>query len=492
MAFNWKKFVGGVASGVAADIRERREDAKDYEEEQEELAERNIPRVQKKQLLANEAAQLGLRARSLGATDAQISNALSSGVNGIKEFHDKLQAAAQDAGVKTLGKADIDALVNMPNIPDVDFKFADGEYQDFVQKTYGLGTPKVVRPEEEDNLLKTFFAFDAKDRAKRRLADRELFEGMSVAQINAAARDAEYESLFPESTMTFSDINFFGPKDLTEFSRDIEKDMAKAGTTDRDELEIENAKALARQKYMDDNNLTEIRDLDIVRDINNKAAANALTLLQQEAAKFQIQNALDKYHRPDLLTDPAFKRIVIAAMGEPYFNSLLEEEDMLEKDFGIETEDIPFSDIPGFTGDAEADEEFRRQKEAQDDQQQQPSTEEKEITEEKTPDTKAEKEALLDKTYPKRPPSLDAGRRGWDRKYEGKVDPNTGKAIIVDPRPPEGGEKTKTLPRKRFEGTRFEFDMAGTGIPVTEAEYWDAMYGDTHDPNTGMPIGLED
>ena len=222
MGFDWKKFTGGVLSGVAADIRERRDDAKEYEEEQEELAERNIPRVQKKQMLANEAAQLGLRARALGATDAQISNALSSGVNGIKDFHDKLQAAAQDAGVKTLGKADIDALVNMPNIPNVDFKFADDEYQDFVEKTYGLGTPKVVRPEEEDNLLRTFFALDAKDRAKARLADRELFEGMTVAEINAAARDAEYESLFPESTMTFSDINFFGPKDLRQFTRDIE------------------------------------------------------------------------------------------------------------------------------------------------------------------------------------------------------------------------------------------------------------------------------
>lgn len=489
MAFDWRKFTGGVLSGVAEDIRERREAATEYEEEQEELAERNIPRVQKKKLLANQAAQLGHRARAMGATDAQISNALSSGVNGIKDFHDKLQAAVNEKGTKTLGKADIDALVNMPTIPDVDFQFADGEYQDFVEKTYGLGTPKVVRPEEEDNLLKTIFAFDAKDRAKRRLADRELFEGMSIAEINAAANAAEYESIFPESTMTFSDVNFFGPKDLTEFTRDIERDMAKAGTTDRDELIIENAKTAARQQYMDDNNLTEIRDLTVVNDINNKAAANALALLQADAAKFNIQGALDKYHRPDLLTDPAFKRIVIAAMGEPYFNSLLEAEDMLEKDFGIEEEDIPFSDIPGFTGDAEADEEFRRQQEVQDDQQQQPSTEEEETTEEKTPDTKAEEEALLAKTFPKRPSGFGnlSGKGEWDRKYEGKVDPNTGKAIIVDPRPPAGGEKTKVIPKTN----QFGVEMAGTRMPVTEAEYWDYKYGETHNPN-GMPIGLED
>ena len=492
MGFDWKKFTGGVLSGVAADIRERRDDAKEYEEEQEELAERNIPRVQKKQMLANEAAQLGLRARALGATDAQISNALSSGVNGIKDFHDKLQAAAQDAGVKTLGKADIDALVNMPNIPNVDFKFADDEYQDFVEKTYGLGTPKVVRPEEEDNLLRTFFALDAKDRAKARLADRELFEGMTVAEINAAARDAEYESLFPESTMTFSDINFFGPKDLRQFTRDIETGMAKAGTTDRDELIIENAKAAAREKYMKDNNITQLT-ADQATEINNKAAANALTLLQQDAAKIDIENALDTYHRPDLLTDPAFKRIVIAAMGEPYFNSLLEEEGMLEKDFGIETEDIPFSDISGFTGDAEADEEFRRQREEQEDQQEQPSTQENQTQEDsqtETSDTEAKKEALLAETYPKRPSGFGnlSGKGEWDRKYEGKVNPETGKAIIAPPRPDDGGDKTKELPIT----VGILNSPTGRMKKVTEAEYWDAMYGDTHDPITGIPIGLED
>ena len=26
---------------------------------------------------------------------------------------------------------------------------------------------------------------------------------------------------------------------------------------------------------------------------------------------------------------------------------------------------------------------------------------------------------------------------------------------------------------------------------VTEAEYWDATYGDTHDPSTGLPLGVD-
>jgi len=488
--FDWKKFTGGVLSGVAEDIRECRQEAKDYEEEQEELARTNIPKVQRKRLLANQAAQLGHRARALGATDAQIQNALSSGMNGIKDFYEKLQAAANDQGVKTLGKADIEALVNMPNIPDVDFQFEDGAYQDFVEKTYGVTAPEIVRPEEEDSFMRRLFAIDAKDRAKRRLADREIFEGMSIAEINAAANAAEYESLFPESTMTFSDVNFFGPKDLRQFTRDIETGMAKAGTSDRDELIIENAKIAAVQKYMQDNNIVGTLDINIANEIKAKAGANALAILQADAAKRDIENALDTYHRPDLLTDPAFKRIVIAAMGEEYFNSLLEENDMVEdKDFGIEEEDIPFSDIPGFTGDADLDAEFRRQQEGSENQQQPPAPQEEETTETQTPDTEAEKEALLNKTFPKRTDQRGLASKGiWDRKYEGKVDPTTGKAIIAPPRPADGGAKTKEIPI-----TTGLFDSpTGKKKKVTEAEYWDATYGDTHNPITGMPIGLED
>ena len=31
----------------------------------------------------------------------------------------------------------------------------------------------------------------------------------------------------------------------------------------------------------------------------------------------------------------------------------------------------------------------------------------------------------------------------------------------------------------------------GKDIMLTEAEYWDRMYGETHDPRTGLPFGAE-
>ena len=486
MGFDWRAFAGNYASGIAADIRERREDAKEYEEEQEELARANIPKVQRKKMLANQAAQLGHRARALGATDAQIQNALSSGVEGINEFYQKLEAAASSKGVKTLGKADIDAIVNMPNIPDVDFKFADGEYQDFVEKTYGVGTPEVTTPEKEYTNIQKLFGFDAKDRAKRRLAETQMFEGMTVAEINAATRSAEYESLFPEATMTFTDVNFFGQKDLLQFNRDLEKDMASAIKGDLAEAVITDAGLAASAAYNKEEEEAG-RKPSITEQQKRVAEAekDALTLLQTEAGIKTIEEYVSMYYNADILNNESFRRMVVEVAGEEYLEKLLAENDIeLPKEEGVDTREIgAFESIRSGMEEAEG----RTQEGVFELPSEQPTSETQEDTQTETSDTEAKKEALLTKTFPKRSDQRGLAAKGiWDRKYEGKVD-EQGKAIIAPPRPADGGEKTKEIDvRVGLLGSR-----TGKKKKVTEAEYWDATYGDTHDPITGLPIGLE-
>ena len=339
MKFDFRKFAGGVASGVAADIRERREDAEKFEDQQEALAERNIPYAQKKQALANTAAQYGHRARALGATDAQIKNALSSGVSGVKEFYDKLQAAVDEKGVKTLGKVDIEAITNMPNIPDVDFKFADGDYNKFVSQTYGIDLPKRQAQEEDDSIIRTIFGLNAKDKARERLSNRQMYEGMSVSDINTIARNAEYESLFPEATMTFTDVNFFGKKDLRQFTKDLQIGMAAASRDAGAKAEITRAGDLAAKEYAEGKELGQI-DLTESSRLKAQAEEDKRDLIEAEAAKIVIDNALDTYHIPDLLQNESFKRMVVASMGQGYLDMILEENDMLERQEGEDTREI--------------------------------------------------------------------------------------------------------------------------------------------------------
>ena len=57
---------------------------------------------------------------------------------------------------------------------------------------------------------------------------------------------------------------------------------------------------------------------------------------------------------PDIEKDSNIGDVVKKIFNPPDRKERIEEE-KLEKDFGTETEDIPFSDIPGFTGDQEKD-----------------------------------------------------------------------------------------------------------------------------------------
>ena len=487
MAFDLRAFTGQLASGLASDIRQRRLDAREFEEEQEELAERNIPKVSKQKMLANQAAQLGQRARALGATDAQIQNALNSGMNGIADFYNKLQKAVESKGVKTLGKADIDAIVNMPSIPDVDFEFADGELAEQTRQLYGFSTPKVERGETDTSVFKTLFGFDAKDRAKERLRNRQLFEGMSVAEINAAARQGEYESLFPNSTMTFTDVNFFGKKDLRTFTRDINSVMSDAIKEPNNLLAIENAGIEASNAYYEDDNIFP-KDDDEAKRRAQVAKKNKSDLFKSEAAKLVIQNTMDTYHIPDLVNNEAFKRIVRTTMGQPYLDDLLAEAEAIEET--IPEEELPLPPEPTSTATSDANEEaaatFGRPEGETDDSQAE-GNEEGEDPEAEAPDTEAQKAALSAKTFPKRPSSFSAKRVGWDKDYKGKVNPDTGKVIIAPPRPPDGGEKTKEIAVR----TGLFDSPTGQVKRLTEAEYWDETYGETHDPSTGLPFGYE-
>ena len=486
MKFNWRKFAGNYASGVAADIRDRREDAEDFEDEQEELARANVPKIQRKRMLANQAAQLGHRARALGATDAQIQEALSSGVEGINEFYTKLEKAASSKGVKSLGKADIEAIVNMPNIPDVDFKFADGEYQDFVEKTYGVGTPEIAMPDKEYTTMQKLFGFDAKDRAKARLADKQFFEGMSVAEINAAANNAEYESMFPNATMTFTDVNFFGAKDLRQFTRDLERDMSAAIKGDLADTTVTNAglaEAAIYKKEMEE--AGKKLDVDEQKARVEQAKKDALDLLETEAAVKTIQNYVDSYYNDDILNNESFRRMVISAAGEPFLEDLLERNDIeytseASREAAIKATQEGQEIFEAKERIREADEQFKPI--------------EQEDPEEETPDTEAKKAKIPAedpdfKPIP-RPPSkgaivdaLDAGGvKAWDRNYAGKLDPITGKKIMVEPRPEAGGPADKEVEAVTRTGVR----LPNRTRKVTAREEGDILYGDTHNPD-GTP-----
>ena len=133
---------------------------------------------------------------------------MSSGIEGINELYNKLNAAATQRGVKKLGVDDIEAIVNMPSIPNVRQDLMDMPLEEFARQTFGArGLPtKATEDKERENILGSLFGVDAKDRVKQQLRETEYMDGMSVADINEIARQTDYQSLIPSATMTFLDM----------------------------------------------------------------------------------------------------------------------------------------------------------------------------------------------------------------------------------------------------------------------------------------------
>ncbi len=466
MAFNKRAFAAAFLNQLTAGIEDRAEKAEEYEKEQKEAAARNAAIINTRKLRAQEAAQLGEKARQLGARRQHIVAAMSSGMTGINDLYEKLLAAANEKGVKRLGEADIEEIVNMPVMPELNSMYIDVPLQEIANKTYGVSKiPETDKEEPSGNLIRNLFGLDAMANAKQRLQDTEYVEGMSIADINEAVRQAEYTSLFPDIGFSLMDVEFYGPESKSEFINEISSVSAAAlsGTVAKDFIAYQREKAI-----------TEGTD-------PLEAVEAAKELLVQQAVEPVIIGTIQRYGRGGFFSDKSSVDIVNELMDDEG-EFIREQAEIFKKELDSD-EESDLSDreenLGSFetikTGMEEADERTQEGIIEQED----PETE--------TPDSETKKAEILTKTYPKRPSGIgnlyDKGR--WDDKYKGKVDPDTGKAIIVEPRPKTGGEKTKTIPKINQVTGR---PMAGTkGRKVTEAEYWDFMYGKTHNTD-GIPI----
>ena len=174
MGFNWKAFAASFLEKQTEGIRERRAEAKEFEEEQEELAERNRKLLRDRTLLANDAAQMAQKAMELGATRDQVIAAMGSGALGMKTFYDKLLKAANQKGIPTLGAADVEAIIDMPEVFEVNPDYVDMNLGQLAKIQYGAMLDPNMKAEEvqtSDSVLAKLFGVDAMNQARKKLQD---------------------------------------------------------------------------------------------------------------------------------------------------------------------------------------------------------------------------------------------------------------------------------------------------------------------------------
>ena len=493
MGFDWKAFGAAFLDKQTEGIRKRRADAEEYEEEQEELARENKKLIANRTLLAADASQMAQKAMELGATKEQVMAAMGSGALGIKTFYEKLLAAANQKGMQTLGPADVEAIIDMPEVFEVNPAFVDMSLNEMAEIQYGVKPRPGTETEDvqtSDSVLASMFGLNAMSQAKKKLQDTKYIGGMSIADVNELAAQADYDSLFPNLGVNFFDKEFYGPASASEFVKtltDIQMD-AVSGKAAEDFISAASNAHLRKTREGTD-------EYDAEYAARNKGVTpmdkeqDAREYLIQTQARSVIQGTIDNFGQTGLFDHQPSVDLIEKIMGEQFVKDQLE---LLKGFNGVDEDDTQLTDREENLGSFETIKAGMDEAEARTQagviEQEDPETQ---TSDTETQETKVSTEEDDDEFVPiPRPESkgaiidaIDAGGvKSWDRNYKGKLDPITGKKIMVDPRPPAGGPKDKEVEAVTRTGVR----LPNKTRKVTAREEWDILYGETHNPD-GSP-----
>ncbi len=438
MAFDWKDFAAVFLEKTAENIERRGEEARTYKEEQKQAAKRNAELINERAARAKQAASYARKAKAyLGSypqADLMVKAAISDGPAGIQDLYQKLEAAANQPGQNgKLGQADIDALINMPELPPIEQKYIDMGLESFAMQTYGASKDTLIRPAEEQGevgLVGQLFGFGAKQRVDEQLSKQQYGMGMSISDINDLAEQAEYQNIIKDTSLTYGTLDRFDLDDYTKFDAIITK--AIKDIVSANEAAITDAGPPGDPK----------RD-------EFKAG------IQRSAAEPLIAESVRE--NPRMLESPSVAQRIVAVMGQDYLDKLYVE-------YGVFTEEELEAMRSGVSKGAE------------------PVVAEPVVAEPVVAGTPAVTPEATEGVGP-RPQGTrrrNTAAKAWDKKYKGKYDPVTGLPIQAGKRP--------ELDEYRQEPTI----VAGRSRNVSLYTEWMEKYGDTHDPETGLPLPVEE
>jgi hypothetical protein len=438
--FNWRDFATGALEQASEEMDTRKAEAKAYKQRQLDAANRNASLIQTRQARAQQAAAYGKQAMQIMKNVPNARNivmtAMASGMGSVQELYEKLNKAAQMPGQNgMLGVDDVEAIISMPSIPGVDENSVGMSLQEFAERTYGAKLDKPAAKTKEAGLVASLFGFDDMNQAKRELEAEDFGSGMTIAEINALAQRSEYQSLIPGATMTFRDLDKFGFDDKRAFSEAI--------------VDAQDAAA----KAFDDR---------VQKSLDPAIKAEKRTQIRREAAEREIRLYIERYKNSGILEDDYALDQIEDTMGAEFLDKILVE-------YGAVTQ--------------EALDEARREAEAEANGGVTVTATATVAAEPVTPPVEGAVEPRpVDTVDPLEinPPAPSDEVDDWDRKYDGKYDPITGKPIIVPKRP----AKSETRDEKKLAGGRVE--------KVSLYNEWNKKYGKTHNPATGLPLPVEE
>jgi hypothetical protein len=378
-------------------------------------------------------------------------------------FADEVIEYANKQNIKKFTPTQIDALIETPELMKEDLG-EDFTLDSFIRQSYGLAKPT---PSSEAGtnvpLALQLFGLGAKDRARAELDRDPYFEGYSIMDLNTLASQEAYESLVPGAYATFGGVPYNSVKIAGDFEADLaqamknrEADINAVMTNESEEAANKLKQKIQQgvvqryasmpwgQQFLNDPSVdiktrfpdtyTALADLD---DPQNPVRQDLVTAINKELGQKQIYtDASGNKETYQFTFDENGIPVAGTLNGNPIPYSILEDTLEAAKQRGLYKNHVKIvageGDVTGVV---------------------QPEV----VT-----------ETLISKPEPveKRPTDREerAAKIAWDKKYKGKYN-HEGTPIVVDPMPTEEGSRRQA---------------------------WMSKYGETHDPDTGYPLPVED
>ena len=324
MGFDWRAFAEGFATTAAANITEKKKEARKYEAEQDQLAKDNIMKISRRNSVVNEVLGLTNYLEDQGVSTAQMQAAISSGPQAIQDLSTKVKAAVEANGGRPLGDSDLDMIIKMPE----GFKPLDMDMDQYVRNTYGLGleTKGATTEKPDISFFDRLTGDSAMMRSKYKLGSEVIYDGYTAEDINMLARQQEYEAIQPSTYAVIADLKRYDLK-AKKFVIDTIRDLK----TETKDLNPEYKVALKTLETFDERGgLTQLEsDLEKSPDNENikaqiakyKSAQNKVKSIEIPLYQMVYDDAIDTY---GLAAFEDLETSMLANVGEEYVQDLRE------------------------------------------------------------------------------------------------------------------------------------------------------------------------
>jgi len=214
MAFDAKAFGAAFLTEIAGGIKERTKEAKEYKEEQEELAQRNLPIFQKRTAQKDVLLGYARTLQKMGAKPEQIMYYLRLGPSQFQALHKHITKKAADYKEATNGtELSEEAVQKMMDMPqEFEGTIEEQGFEEFLNKAYRLSAEndKFEAPVTEEissgNLLKGMLGIGSKERVKQKLKTEKFLGDLSVDQINRVAAQQDFIDPYSGQDMPVLDL----------------------------------------------------------------------------------------------------------------------------------------------------------------------------------------------------------------------------------------------------------------------------------------------